>query len=152
MIPSSGLLTFGAMISKEELQAAYRRLILPENKYPFHFKEKENATVVEAYNPMCGDKYNLYLSDDPKEAYFHGIGCAISKASTSLLLKETEGKSESEAVSLCRAFVEAVEKGAPDDRFSESLNVLIALKAFDGRADCIRLSWKALLGHLEKLK
>ena len=48
---------------KEELQAAYKRLILPENKAPYHFDERTDGTTVEAYNPMCGDKFKLYLSE-----------------------------------------------------------------------------------------
>ena len=137
-------------MNKEELQAAYKRLILPENKNPFHFETKDKAEVVEAYNPMCGDKYHLYISND--EIHFHGIGCAISKASTSLLLKEIEGKTPKERQVFCRSFIEAVNLGEPSEGFSEALNVMISLKAFDGRVDCIQLSWKALLAHLENSK
>ena len=137
---------------KEELQAAYKRLILPENKAPYHFEERRDGTSVEAYNPMCGDKYQLHLSENLQQIHFHGIGCAISKASTSLLLKEIEGKSREEAETFCKQFIEAVDKGETSPTFSEPLNVLISLKEFDGRVDCIQLSWKALLAHLENSK
>lgn len=137
-------------MGKEELQAAFRELILPESKTPYHFENKDNALSVGAYNPMCGDKYMLHFSE--KEIHFHGIGCAISMASTSLLIKEIEGKTLEEKEIFCRSFLEAVEKGVPSAQFSEALNVLISLKEFDGRIDCIQLSWKALLAHLENSK
>lgn len=136
-------------MNKEEIQAAYKRLILPENKAPYHFEERDGARTVDAYNPMCGDKYKLYLDED---VYFHGIGCAISKASTSLLLKEIEGKSEKEVIAFCKEFLDAVDASKPSENFSEGLNVLIELKEFEGRVDCIQLSWKALLKHLENSK
>ena len=137
---------------KEELQAAYKRLILPENKAPYHFEERVEGTSVEAYNPMCGDKYHLHLSEDLDEVHFHGIGCAISKASTSLLLREIEGKTPEEVIAFCKDFIAAVDKGETSQTFSEPLNVLISLKEFDGRVDCIQLSWKALLAHLNNSK
>lgn len=136
-------------MNKEEIEAAYKRLILPENKAPFHFEEREGIKTVDAYNPMCGDKYKLYLDE---EIYFHGIGCAISKASTSLLLKEIEGMSKKEVIEFCKEFLDAVEMGKLSENFSEGLNVLIELKEFEGRIDCIQLSWKALLEHLENSK
>ena len=132
------------------MQSLYKQLILPENKSPYHFEKKEEFETVDAYNPMCGDKYSLYLSAE--EVHFHGIGCAISKASTSLLIKEIEGKSKEEVVTFCKDFVEAVDNGETSRKFSEPLNVLISLKAFEGRVDCIQLSWKALLAHLENSK
>jgi len=137
-------------MNKEELQTAYKRLILPENKDPFHFEKRADTQVIEAYNPMCGDRYHLYVTDE--EVYFNGIGCAMSKASTSLLTKEIGGKTLAEKTAFCRDFLKAVEEGSPSDKFSEALNVLISLKAFDGRVDCIQLSWKALLAHLENSK
>ena len=137
-------------MNKEEIQAAYKRLILPENRDPYHFEEKGDLIVVEAYNPMCGDRYDLYLDRD--EVHFHGIGCAISKASTSLLMREIEGKNKEEVITFCHKFIEAVNSGETSPDFSEPLNVLISLKAFKGRIDCIQLSWKALLAHLENSK
>lgn len=139
-------------MEKEEIQKRYKELILPENKSPYHFQKQDGITPISAYNPMCGDKYQLYLKGQVQEAHFHGIGCAVSKASTSLLMKEIEGKTVDEVVKLCKDFLQAVASGTPSDRFSESLNLLIELKDFDGRLDCIRLSWKALLSHLENIK
>ena len=76
-------------MTKEEIQDLYKGHILPENNSPYHFEANNNAnTILEAYNPMCGDKYQLYLNLDNNildPMHFHGFGCAISKASTSTL-------------------------------------------------------------------
>lgn len=142
-------------MTKEEIQERYKALILPENKNPYHFSEEKREVNIEAYNPMCGDKYELHLDesgDNIKEISFHGIGCAMSKASTSLLLKEIEGKSKGEVKELCKQFISAICDDGDASSLSEGLQVLAELKNFDGRVDCIQLSWKALLEHLEKSK
>ena len=139
-------------MEKEEIQRRYKALILPENKSPYHFDKRAEIEPVAAYNPMCGDKYDLYLKGVVDEAYFHGIGCALSKASTSLMIKEIEGKSKEDIIALCRKFLQATESGKSETEFPESLNLLIELKDFDGRLECIQLSWKALLSHLENIK
>ena len=120
---------------------------MPENKNPYHFEKKDTGTAVQAYNPMCGDKYTLYLDSD--QAHFHGIGCAISKASTSLLLKNIEGMTDDQQMDYCRSFLEAIKNDGPFDDFAEPLQVLGELKKHEGRVDCIELSWKALLNHLK---
>ncbi|MEQ9230261.1 MAG: hypothetical protein RIF46_06225, partial [Cyclobacteriaceae bacterium] len=64
-------------MTKEEIQQLYKVKILPENKEPFHFRKDEKAKeIVKAYNPMCGDKYQIYLGE--KTNHFDGFGCAIS--------------------------------------------------------------------------
>lgn len=140
-------------MTKEEIQARYKALILPENKNPYHFEKVESANTIEAYNPMCGDKYDLYLDEDSQSittAHFHGIGCAISKASTSLLLRAIEGKPKDEVIRFCQGFMDSIDRGEVPENFSDGLKVLVELKNFEGRVDCIQLSWKALLEHLIK--
>ncbi len=127
------------------MQELYKEKILPENNEPFHFEKVEGAKyVLQAYNPMCGDKYILYLGDETN--HFDGFGCAISKASTSLLLRYMEGKSEVEVSELCRQFLDSFETGDGKD-LPEELQILLELKKFDGRLDCIHLSWKAVLEY-----
>ncbi len=133
-------------MTKEEIQRLYKEKILPENNEPFHFEKEENAReVVQAYNPMCGDKYQIYLGK--KTAHFDGFGCAISKASTSLLLRNMEGKSEDQVRELCEQFLNAFETG-DGSGLAEELQILVELKNFEGRLDCIQLSWKAVLDYL----
>ena len=135
-------------MTKEEIQTKYKELILPENKAPYHFEKVEGATEVKAYNPMCGDKYTLYIKDEGI-IHFHGIGCAISKASTSFMLKAIEGKTRDEMIAFSKAFIKAIDEDGNFDDFPEGLKVLGELKQHEGRVDCIQLSWKALLAHLE---
>jgi len=80
----------------DKLKQLYKTVILKHNNAPFHYEKKEMAPhQLEAYNPLCGDRFNLFL--DVKNGviesiHFHGYGCAISKASTSVLAKNLEGK------------------------------------------------------------
>jgi len=69
----------------EDLRELYQEVILDHNKNPKNFKKIENAShTSEGYNPLCGDRINLYLQiedDRIKDISFEGSGCAISKAS-----------------------------------------------------------------------
>ena len=74
-----------------ELQTLYQEVILDHNKNPRNFRVMADAThVVDGYNPLCGDHYTIYLKIEAevvKEISFQGSGCAISKASTSLMMR-----------------------------------------------------------------
>ncbi len=97
----------GLVMTKEELEILYREKILPENKNPYHFEEREDFSIkILAYNPICGDKFSIYFNDKDKfeEQFFSGIGCAISKSSTSLMVKTLEGKNYHEALEICKNF------------------------------------------------
>lgn len=140
-------------MTKEEIQEQYKALILPESKNPYHFGQVAANLTIKAYNPMCGDKLVLHLKENNgtiTDVHFHGYGCAISKASTSILLREVEGKSMSETIAFCESFLHHVENGKAPSSFREELKILVALKDFEGRMDCIQLSWKALLEHVKK--
>ena len=138
-------------MSKDELKQLFKEKILPHQHHPYHFeKVTEPSHEVLAYNPFCGDKFTLQLVEEEGkvcEGYFQGFGCAISKASTSLLLQRIEGKSAREIVDYCQQFLKDLEEDhAIQD---EELQILAALKKFDGRVDCITLPWKALVEYLE---
>ncbi|MEL7004911.1 MAG: Fe-S cluster assembly sulfur transfer protein SufU [Bacteroidota bacterium] len=141
-------------MKKEELKRLYREKILPHNKAPYHFEKIEGASEeILAYNPTCGDKFTLYLEEEKetlKSAHFHGFGCAISKASSSILLQQIEGKSKEEIIKLCHSFIEALEKPESIPFDDEALNILVELKNFEGRIDCVKLSWESLLKHLQE--
>lgn len=138
-------------MTKEEIEKLYQELILPESKAPYHFEKKEGFTELMAYNPICGDKFRLFFKEEKgliREAYFHGIGCALSKASTSFLIREIEGKETEQAKALCQSFLDAVQ-GEAKEKFTENpLKTLVELKDFGGRIDCLKLGWKALLQKL----
>lgn len=133
-------------MNKEEVETLYRELIIPESKHPYRFEKQERASV-EAYNPICGDKYRIFIGED---FHFYGHGCALSKASGSLLMREIEGLSASEAGELIRTFIDAVKSGEVGTEMERALEILIELKNHEGREDCILLTWNAMAEYLEK--
>lgn len=139
-------------MTKEEIQHLYREHILPESNNPYHFESDKKANIkLEAYNPMCGDKFYLHLNEENKlfeAVHFHGYGCAISMASTSLLLKKIDGMSTNDGLHLCKQFLDSLTDDSISELMDEDLQYLAELKNFDGRIDCIKLSWETLLTHL----
>lgn len=134
-------------MTKEEIQTLYKEKVLPEVKSPFHFEKDQNADhVIEAYNPLCGDKYKIYIRED--SVCFHGFGCAVSKSSTSILLRTLEGKSKEAKQKLCEDFIKSFEEDRDVD-LPEELRILLELRNFEGRVDCIQLSWIAMLEYLK---
>jgi len=142
-------------MNKALIEQLYREKILPENRSPFHFLKKSDAPVVlPAYNPMCGDKYELYPELNELlllDLHFHGIGCAVSKASASLMIRELTGKDIKEAHQFCVTFLHVLEGQASDKTLPEPLKILAELRNFGGRMDCIKLSWLAMNSYLSKL-
>ncbi len=138
-------------MKRGEIQKLYQSKIIPESREPYHFEEKVDADlIINANNPMCGDKFDLYLDIDKDkiaQVYFHGIGCAISKASTSLLLREISDMGVVEAKEMIKLFLKALNTGKLEP-FNDELRVLLELRNFEGRLDCIKLSWEELLNKL----
>jgi len=139
-------------MNKEEIKQRYRETVLPETKSPYHFEVPDEASIeLSAYNPMCGDKYKLYLEGpgDLQNMHYHGIGCALSKASGSMMIRALEKMTIHDAIRFVRAFIDQVESGQADASLPEDLRVFVELKNFEGREECMTLTWKALLKHLE---
>ncbi len=139
-------------MTKEELQQLYSDKILVHGKDPYHFEKIAYPDVeILAYNPMCGDKYVLQLvkgDDSIQSAYFDGFGCALSKASISILLRKIEGMSIQDAAAFCKDFIHAIDSGSGIPSDDPALNVLLELRNFEGRVDCIKLGWESLLSGL----
>lgn len=140
----------------EKLKQLYKTVILKHNKTPYNYEKPLSADHdIEAYNPLCGDQFNLYLDLENgiiKDIHFHGYGCAISKASTSVLVKNLENKTIEEALELCEVFNQLTD---PNDQEStaiviEELEAFVAAKDFPSRLSCATLSWEAIKGYLEK--
>lgn len=125
----------------------YQHVILTHNKTPYHFTKAEELPLqLEAYNPLCGDHYQLYLSIEHqtiKKVFFHGYGCAVSKASTSVLLQTIEGKTLSEAKPLIETFMQVVQGEQPEG-IPEEFKAFAAAKNFPSREQCATLSWERL--------
>ena len=139
----------------ERLKSLYKTVILEHNKTPFFYEKNEEATyVLKAYNQICGDRFELYF--DVKNGLisdltFHGFGCAISKASTSVLVKNLRGKDFMEALLFCRSFLSVAknDKGL-DEKLGEELEAFSAAKEFPGRLKCATLAWDEMIIFLEK--
>ncbi len=139
----------------------YQQVILEHNKKPRNFGKLEGAThQAEGYNPLCGDHLWVFLKVGDKGTIdsvgFEGSGCAISKASASMMTLALTGKSVDEARTLFGEFHELL-TGAlkPEDKPD---NVLGKLKIFSGiwqypaRVKCAALAWHAMNGALSELK
>src|SRR4030095_17045813 len=82
-----------------DLQELYQEMILHHNRRPRNFRALADGRKAEGYNPLCGDRLTVYLRVDDgviKEATFQGSGCAISKASASLMTDSVKGKTVAE--------------------------------------------------------
>jgi len=138
----------------DRLKRLYKTVILKHNNEPFHYEKKEAAAHhLEAYNPLCGDRFNLFLEvkDEVIESvHFHGFGCAISKASTSVLAKHLEGKTLAQAQALCKEFAQVVSPNNTVENEKEEFAAFAAAKDFPGRLTCATLSWEAVKAFLEK--
>jgi len=136
-----------------DLSSLYQTVILQHYRTPFHYQKVENpAIVISAYNPVCGDQFKLFLkieNDLIQEAYFHGYGCAISKASTSVLIKKIQGLPLLEIPQLLQSFLQIV---TPSDSIlasnDEELAAFVAARQFPERLQCATLSWEALQDFL----
>jgi len=134
---------------KERLKQLYKSVILTHSKAPYNYEKVDGQEEIEAYNPLCGDRFVLYLDiEDGKIAklHFHGHGCAISKASTSVLVKHLEHKTIEEALALCANFEQITQTGAetPSIVMEEEFEAFEAAKDFPGRLKCAILSWEAI--------
>ena len=140
---------------KDDLRKLYSEIIKAHNETPFHFEKKGNAkNTLKAYNPICGDRFDVYVNSDQrmvKELHFHGFGCAISKASTSVLAQTLEGKSLKEALELCDQFLRFINQETRDNKLilSDDLLAFTGVHDFPERYDCASLSWWEMKKFLE---
>ena len=134
----------------------YQDLILDHNRSPRNYREMENANRrVEGNNPLCGDRLTVFLrmdGDSIQDVAFQGSGCAISRASASLMTAAVKGKTKSEAVNLFDRFHRLV-TGTLDPAEQQSLGKLAAFAGvaeFPVRIKCASLSWHALRAALDQ--
>jgi nitrogen fixation NifU-like protein len=138
-----------------DLRELYQQVILDHNKNPRNFHEMPDATNrVDGYNPLCGDHYTVFLKTDGdtiRDVSFTGNGCAISKASASVMSSTVKGKSKDEADQLFETFHRLV----TGDQSGLSAADLGRLAAFSGvsefpaRVKCATLAWHTLRSALE---
>lgn len=139
---------------KAELKELYQQVILDHNKNPRNFKKIENANhSAEGYNPLCGDKINIYINLENEiieNISFLGSGCAISKASGSLMTSILKGKTKADAEKLFEKFQSLITgKNGSENEELGKLNILSGVKEFPTRVKCASLPWHTMISALK---
>ncbi len=135
-----------------KLSELYQEVILDHNRNPRNFRKMEDATLVaHGINPLCGDHFDIYVLKDAdgklNKVSFEGDGCAISKASASMMTQAVEGKSGKEAEALKDHFISLLtsEVSSPEHREGVGkLKFFEGVRNFPIRVKCATLSWRAL--------
>lgn len=138
------------------LSELYQNVILEHNRSPRNYRAMEDANRrAEGNNPLCGDQLTVWLrveDDVVREASFHGSGCAISKASASLMTTAVAGKTRSEVEELFGRFHRLV-TGRLEPSESETLGklaVFSGVSQFPIRVKCASLSWHTMKAALDQ--
>ena len=138
-----------------DTRALYEEVILDHNKNPKNFGPLPDADIVqEGYNPLCGDSFRIYLKLDGntvQEVSFDGHGCAISKASASVMTTLVKGRQREEIEELFQAFQEMLKTDPAVPLDAEKLGklkVFSGVREFPVRIKCATLAWHALLAAL----
>jgi nitrogen fixation NifU-like protein len=139
-----------------DLRELYQEVILDHNKRPRNFHAIDDANRrAEGYNPLCGDRLTVFVKldgDRIEDASFLGSGCAISKASASMMTAELKGKTVGEAESLFRRFhamVTAAPDGVPAGPDLGKLAVFSGVCEFPVRVKCASLPWHTMHSALQ---
>lgn len=140
-----------------DLNELYQQVILDHNKKPRNFKALETPSLTqEGHNPLCGDHITLQLELDGevvKDVGFQGSGCAISKASSSMMTTAVKGKTKDEVELMADEFVKMV-RGELDPEAEENhlgrLKIFAGVKEFPARVKCAALSWRTVQAALKE--
>jgi nitrogen fixation protein NifU and related proteins len=138
-----------------DLRDLYQELILEHSKAPRNYRELKSADhKAEGYNPLCGDHFTIFLQmdgDSIREVTFQGSGCAISKASASMMTQTLKGKTRAEAEELFERFHKVVTGQAVNGNQGElgKLAVFSGVSEFPTRVKCATLAWHTLQAALE---
>jgi nitrogen fixation NifU-like protein len=140
----------------EDLRELYQQVILDHYKSPKNFGKIAHANhTAEGYNPLCGDRINLYLQVEDgviKDVGFQGAGCAISKASASVMTTVLKGKSTAEVEELFKKFHQLITSEpdfVPDTAELGKLAIFAGVREFPLRVKCASLAWHTLISALK---
>lgn len=138
-----------------ELSELYQEIILDHNKNPKNFGTLDHPTQrAKGHNPLCGDHIEIELEihdNRVRNISFHGEGCALSKASASMMTTAVKGKTVTEAQDLFLRFQTFVTKDTKEEMEKEELKTLSIfkhVKKFPMRIKCVTLAWHALKAAL----
>ena len=142
-------------IKMNDLQDLYQQVIIDHNHNPRNFHEIEHPShSAKGHNPLCGDKIDIFLTikdDIITEVSFMGSGCAISKASSSLMTETLLGKTVIEAQKLFDSVHNMVTSGEIDAEDIGKMAVLSGVHKFPARVKCAILPWHTMKNAIEKL-
>lgn len=132
-----------------DLGALYEEVILDHNRSPRNWGDIPDGKHVDGRNPLCGDRISLSVKVDGDvitDIRFTGEGCAISKASASMMTQAIKGKTRAEAEAIFDGFHDLVTgRGAtPPDKSLGSLRAFAGVARFPTRVKCATMAWHAL--------
>ncbi|MEZ4747488.1 MAG: SUF system NifU family Fe-S cluster assembly protein [Calditrichia bacterium] len=133
----------------DELRELYQQVILDHNRNPKNYGKIDCNHEAEGFNPLCGDKIKIYVQvdgDTITDVHFEAAGCAISKASASLMTVALKGKTIAEAQDIFSHFIGMITGKSTADAEEEllgSLIVLAGVREFPSRVKCAGLAWHA---------
>ena len=134
-----------------DLRELYQEVILDHNKRPRNFRVPDPMNrKAEGYNPLCGDKITVFMyveGDTIKDLGFQGTGCAISKASASMMTDALKGKTMAEATAFFEQFHAMVTAPATSEVRTEALGklaVLSGVREYPMRVKCASLAWHTM--------
>ena len=141
----------------EDLSDVYNELIMEHSMNSYNKKKLENADFCEiGHNPNCGDEITLQLKidgDKIQDMAFSGHGCAISQASTSIMIDTLKGKTIEEAKEIIKTFIEMIKRETKSEEELEKLEDAIAFKNvanMPARVKCALLAWHTIEDILNK--
>ncbi len=137
-----------------ELNQLYQRVILDHNKNPRNFYKPDGSNrKAEGYNPVCGDQITIHARLEEgmvREIGFQGSGCAISRASASLMTEAVEGKSRSETQTIFERLQRMLSGTGFESDEPGGLNALSGVRRFPVRIKCALLPWQTLIAALDE--
>ena len=141
----------------EDLTDVYNELIMEHSMNSYNKKKLENADYKEiGHNPNCGDEITLEIKldgDTIEDMAFSGHGCAISQASTSIMIDTLKGKNINQAKEIIKTFIEMIKRETTDEKELEKLEDAIAFKNVSNmpaRVKCALLAWHTIEEMLDK--
>ncbi|MGD0538170.1 MAG: Fe-S cluster assembly sulfur transfer protein SufU [Verrucomicrobiota bacterium] len=137
----------------DELNELYQQVILDHSRTPRNFGPLATANrVAQGRNPLCGDNITLYVQMDGdvvKDIHFQGSGCAISKASASILTEALKGRTRAEVKALFEQIHKMVTTGEVPAEGLGKLAVFAGVHKFPARVKCAILPWHALMAAVD---
>ena len=141
----------------EDLTDVYNELIMEHSMNSYNKKELKDADYCEVgHNPNCGDEITLELKlngDIIEDMAFSGHGCAISQASTSIMIDTIKGKTIEEAKEIVKTFIEMIKRETTDEKELQKLEDAIAFRNvanMPARVKCALLAWHTVEDMLNK--